>query len=130
MTDHDGVLGRIHTNALENVETLDIPVASTPDIVTARCTEVQACCPVTGQPDLYVLTIEYRPEVGKVIESKSLKLYLWKFRNRGISCEELAATVANELSRTVGVHVTVTAHQTSRGGIELSASRRGSVLEP
>lgn len=130
MTEHDGVLGRIHTNALENVETLAIPAEHTPGVVTARCSEVQACCPVTGQPDLYVLVIEYRPNVGEVIESKALKLYLWKFRNRGISCEELAATVANELSRTVGVHVTVTAHQTSRGGIELSATHRGSVLAP
>jgi 7-cyano-7-deazaguanine reductase len=130
VTDHDGVLGRIHTDALDNVELLAIPVDHTPDKVAAHCTEVQACCPVTGQPDLYTLLIEYAPNPGEVIESKSLKLYLWKFRNRGISCEELAATVANELSRTIGVHVTVTAHQTSRGGIELRATRRGSVLAP
>lgn len=129
MSSHNGVLGRTVTGTLETVETLDIPVDATPDTVSARCSEVQACCPVTGQPDLYTLVIEYRPDVGKVIESKSLKLYLWKFRDRGISCEELAATVANELSRATGVHVTVTAHQASRGGIELSATRRGSVLD-
>lgn len=130
MTEHTGVLGRIHTAALDSVELLAIPAEHTPDRITARCTEVQACCPVTGQPDLYTVVIEYAPELGAVIESKALKLYLWKFRDRGISCEELAATIANELSRAVGVHVTVTAHQTSRGGIELSATRRGSVLEP
>ncbi|QWY84441.1 GTP cyclohydrolase I [Mycobacterium phage Knocker] len=130
MSDHNGVLGRTHTGTLESVETLAISVVNTPDVVSARCTEVQACCPVTLQPDLYTVVIEYRPTTGEVIESKSLKLYLWKFRDRGISCEELAATIANELSRAVQSPVTVTAHQASRGGIELSATRKGSVLEP
>ncbi|UXE04467.1 PreQ0 pathway QueF-like protein [Mycobacterium phage Funsized] len=128
-TTHDGVLGRVHTQPLETVETLPISPANTPKTVTARCTEVQACCPVTLQPDLYTVVIEYRPDKGEVIESKSLKLYLWKFRDRGISCEELAATIANELSRAIESPVTVTAHQASRGGIELSATHKGSVLD-
>ena len=45
--------------------------------------ELTALCPITGQPDFYELTLNYRPG-GSLIESKSLKLYLWSFRDRGI----------------------------------------------
>ncbi len=48
--------------------------------------ELTAVCPVTGQPDLYLATIEYWPE-SHCIESKSLKLYLAGYRNEGTSAK-------------------------------------------
>ena len=80
-------------------------------------------CPVTGQPDLYTLVVEYTPN-GHVIETKSLKLFLWRYRDRGISCEDLAAEIANELSsqHPATSSFTVTATQQSRGGIVLTAT--------
>ena len=48
--------------------------------------ELVAMCPITNQPDMYVATIEYEPE-ELCIESKSLKLYLWGFRDRPVFAE-------------------------------------------
>lgn len=111
-----GVLGKIVQHSIDHVEFL--PARKELSVVTAICAEVSALCPVTHQPDLYTVTIEYIPE-GQVIESKSLKLYLWRFRDMGISCEDLAATIAHDLHRDHGGHFTVVAQQQSRGGIVL-----------
>ena len=53
-------------------------------------------CPVTQQPDLSTVVIEYVP-ASWCIESKSLKLYLWGFRDRAVFAEALAAEIANEV---------------------------------
>lgn len=131
--DKTGVLGKIVQHPIDEIEVLRLDAA--PDTVTAVCSEVDGLCPVTMQPDHYVVTIEYDVINGAVIESKSLKLYLWKYRDRGISCEALAATIARELrdqyldaagqplyeSRRPSMRVTAT--QQSRGGIALTATR-------
>src|SRR5687768_9894246 len=62
--------------------------------------ELTAVCPVTGQPDLYLATIEYRP--GELcIESKSLKLYLSGYRNEGHFCEALAVKIRDDVAEAV-----------------------------
>lgn len=110
--------------AVLNYPTDKLDFFETPDEVhevTAICGEVSGLCPVTKQPDLYTLEITYDPN-GRIIESKSLKLYLWKFRDQGISCEDLSAVVAKDLAQQHGkttVHVKAT--QQSRGGIVLVA---------
>ena len=58
--------------------------------------ELTATCPITGQPDFYDLKLSYRPS-SSLIESKSLKLYLWGFREKGIFAEDLAATLLKDL---------------------------------
>ena len=50
--------------------------------------ELTATCPITAQPDLYVATIEYEPQ-ALCLESKSLKIYLSRFRTEGAFCEAL-----------------------------------------
>jgi 7-cyano-7-deazaguanine reductase len=50
-------------------------------VVEFTANELTALCPITGQPDFYELTLNYRPNES-LIESKSLKLYLWGFRDR------------------------------------------------
>ena len=94
------------------------------DEVELRCDEVTAVCPVTGQPDQYVLTITYIPGCGGAcVESKSLKLYLQTFRSRGIFVEALAAEVASEIAEAISCdHVEVIAVQKSRGGISITAT--------
>jgi len=87
--------------------------------------ELAAVCPVTGQPDAYSTTIRYGP-AGRAIESKSLKLYLWSFRDRGIFAEHLAAELADDLMAAVAPRwLTVTVRQRVRGGIvtTVTASR-------
>ena len=78
-------------------------------------------CPVTQQPDLSRVVIEYGP-AASCNESKSLKLYLWGFRDRDVFAEALAAEIATEVMNTARPHwVTVTLTQRPRGGIEVQA---------
>jgi 7-cyano-7-deazaguanine reductase len=84
--------------------------------------EVTSLCPVTGQPDISTVVIDYRP-AQRCIESKSLKLYLWSFRDRKIFCEGIAGEIGAEVMRATeahGVRVVVTQHV--RGGIVTEAT--------
>jgi 7-cyano-7-deazaguanine reductase len=86
--------------------------------------ELTAVCPITSQPDFYVARIAYRPQ-ALCLESKSLKLYLARFRNEGVFGEALAVQIkeavaaALELDRSA---VTVTLTQKARGGITITAT--------
>lgn len=92
--------------------------------VELRSDELAAVCPVTGQPDLYVATIEYRPE-ARCLESKSLKLYLMRFRNEGRFCEALAVQIRDDVAEALGLapeRVRVRLEQKARGGITVTAT--------
>jgi 7-cyano-7-deazaguanine reductase len=86
--------------------------------------ELVAVCPVTGQPDLYVATIDYSP--GPLcLESKSLKLYLNGFRNEGAFCEALAVRIRDDVAEALELpadKVRVTLRQKARGGISITAT--------
>jgi 7-cyano-7-deazaguanine reductase len=86
--------------------------------------ELTAVCPVTGQPDLYVATIEFWPQ-ALCIESKSLKLYLNGFRNEGHFCEALTVKIRDEVAEALQLppdKVRVTLKQKARGGITITAT--------
>ena len=86
--------------------------------------ELTAVCPVTGQPDLYVATIEYWPE-ALCVESKSLKLYLSGYRNEGHFCEALAVKIRDDVAEALGLSgdkVRVALRQKARGGITITAT--------
>jgi 7-cyano-7-deazaguanine reductase len=81
--------------------------------------ELTATCPITGQPDFYELKFSYRPKES-LIESKSLKLYLWGFRDRGIFAEDLAATLLEDLVAACDpAEMTVDLTQQVRGGLQI-----------
>jgi len=81
--------------------------------------ELTATCPITGQPDFYDLKLSYRPS-SSLIESKSLKLYLWGFRERGIFAEDLAATLLEDLVAACDpAEMTVDLTQRVRGGLQI-----------
>jgi 7-cyano-7-deazaguanine reductase len=65
-------------------------------LVPLVCQEFTAICPITGQPDFATFEIVYTPRV-KMVESKSLKLYLFSFRNHGIFHEEVTNRIFNDL---------------------------------
>lgn len=76
-------------------------------------------CPVTSQPDISSVVIEYEPD-QRCVESKSLKLFLWSFRDRAVFAEALAVQIADEIFTSAEPHrVKVTLTQRPRGGIEL-----------
>lgn len=89
--------------------------------------ELTALCPVTGQPDLYSFRLSFTP-VARSIESKSLKLYLGRFRNVGIFAEELADRIAAELTELVGAPVHVFLSQSTRGGMTIEVAAEGVVV--
>jgi len=92
--------------------------------VVMRSDELVAVCPVTGQPDLYVASIEFWPQ-GLCLESKSLKLYLSGFRNEGAFCEALAVRIRDDVAEVLEVpadKVRVTLEQKARGGISITAT--------
>ena len=113
------VLGQTVRHAIDHLECFDAPAHVT--TVRFSTDEVMSLCPVTEQPDISSLVIEYRPD-QRCIESKSLKLYLWSFRDRKVFCEALAAEIAAEVVRAADPHdVTVTLRQQPRGGIIIEA---------
>jgi 7-cyano-7-deazaguanine reductase len=86
--------------------------------------ELTALGPVNEQPDLYVATIVYRP-MALCLESKSLKLYLARFRNEVVFCEALAVQIRDDVAEALQLErhdVEVTLEQKSRGGITITAT--------
>jgi 7-cyano-7-deazaguanine reductase len=118
------VLGQTVRHPIDHLECFAAP--DHVEQVRFTTAELASRCPVTEQPDLSSLVIEYRPD-RLCIESKSLKLYLWSFRDRQVFCEALAAEIAQEVVRAADPHeVRVTVTQQPRGGIvtEATAVRR------
>ena len=60
------------------------------------CPEFTCVCPMTGQPDFATITIRYIPN-QKIVESKSLKLYLWSYRNEGVFHEHVTNLILDDL---------------------------------
>ncbi|HJL70295.1 MAG TPA: preQ(1) synthase [Anaerolineales bacterium] len=88
--------------------------------IKLRTKEFTCVCPATGQPDFAALTIEYVP-VERILESKSLKLYLWSFRNEGIFHEHVANTILDDLVQALEPRwCKVTAAFSTRGGIGIT----------
>lgn len=119
------LLGRTvgHPITAEALETWE--VAKNVSRVTYVTEELQALCPVTGQPDIYAASITWFPDSGQTIESKGMKHYLWSYRDLGVSCEDLAADIAHDLTTRLGTDVTVTLTQQVRGGLSLTATAIG-----
>ncbi len=64
--------------------------------VKFNCPEFTSLCPITGQPDFATIYISYIPDI-KMVESKSLKLYLFSFRNHGDFHEDCMNIIMNDL---------------------------------
>lgn len=116
-TESLSILGRTVRHAVDHVEVF--PAPANVRQVRFVTDELNSMCPVTQQPDLSNVVIEYGP-AEHCIESKSLKLYLWGFRDRAVFAEALAAEIAGEVMTTAAPKwVKVTLTQRPRGGIEI-----------
>jgi len=102
----------------------ELDTFSKPDHVTLvkfESNELTSFCPITGQPDFSTVVIEYAPD-QLCVESKSLKLYLWTFREAHIFGEGLASEIAKDISNTISPKwCKVTLIQNIRGGLQLTA---------
>src|ERR1700722_3400679 len=113
-------LGHAGSDAYAGLETF-----ANPGVVTVELAgdELTAICPITGQPDLYRMTIAYQPD-GRCLESKSVKLYLARFRNEGCFCEALAVRIRDDVARALKLEPGRGAgspEQKGRGGITITA---------
>jgi 7-cyano-7-deazaguanine reductase len=87
--------------------------------VTFNCPEFTSLCPVTGQPDFATIHINYIPDI-KMVESKSLKLYLFSFRNHGAFHEDCVNIIMKDLIKLMDPrYIEVVGLFTPRGGISI-----------
>jgi 7-cyano-7-deazaguanine reductase len=87
--------------------------------VTFICPEFTSLCPMTGQPDFATLTIRYIP-AERMVESKSLKLYLFSFRNQGDFHEDCVNMILNDLVKLMKPrYLEVLGTFNPRGGISI-----------
>ena len=87
--------------------------------VRFNCPEFTSLCPITGQPDFAEIRIDYIP-AEKMVESKSLKLYLFSFRNHGAFHEDCVNIIMKDLINLMDPkYIEVTGIFTPRGGISI-----------
>lgn len=87
--------------------------------VRFNCPEFTSLCPITGQPDFAEIRIEYIPDI-KMVESKSLKLYLFSFRNHGDFHEDCVNKIMKDLIHLMNPkYIEVSGFFTPRGGISI-----------
>ncbi len=107
-----------------NIPTKELDTFPAPEyvkVVKFTSDELTSFCPVTEQPDFNTVEIEYVPD-KLCVESKSLKLYLWTFREERIFGEGLAGTIAKDIYDALApISCKVTLIQNIRGGMQLTA---------
>ena len=87
--------------------------------VKFNCPEFTSLCPITGQPDFATIYISYIPG-EKMVESKSLKLYLFSFRNHGDFHEDCMNIIMKDLIKLMAPkYIEVWGKFTPRGGISI-----------
>ena len=103
----------------EILETFDNKHPENDYWVRFNCPEFTSLCPITGQPDFAEIRIGYIP-AEKMVESKSLKLYLFSFRNHGDFHEDCVNIIMKDLVRLMQPkYIEVTGLFTPRGGISI-----------
>jgi 7-cyano-7-deazaguanine reductase len=99
------------------LETFANPAPERDYTIRMRIPEFTCLCPKTGQPDFATLALEYVPD-HTCVELKSLKLYIWSFRDRGAFHEAVTNEIAAHLARTMEPRfLRLTAEFNVRGGI-------------
>jgi 7-cyano-7-deazaguanine reductase len=116
------------THPSKTLETFPNPRPERPYEISLDCPEFTCLCPMTGQPDFATIRIRYVPG-QRCVELKSLKLYLWSFRDEGAFheavtnriCDDLVAAldprwieVAGDFRVRGGIHTVVTARHGER----------------
>ncbi len=101
------------------LETFPTPTPRSGLVVNLYALEFTSLCPVTGQPDYGTIDISYVPR-ERCVESKSLKLYLMRYRNHGAFHEACVAQIAEHLATVLEPHyVRVLGRFRPRGGIAI-----------
>ena len=121
--DHLNALGReteyLNTYSPEVLETFENKHQENDYWVQFNCPEFTSLCPITGQPDFAEIKIMYIPS-KRMVESKSLKLYLFSFRNNGDFHEDCVNIIMKDLVKLMDPkYIEVIGLFTPRGGISI-----------
>ena len=119
--------------APQMLETFDNKHPENDYFVKFNCPEFTALCPITGQPDFATIYISYVPNI-KMVESKSLKLYLFSFRNHGCFHEDTVNIIMKDLIKLLDPkYIEVWGKFSPRGGISIDPycnyGKKGTVWE-
>ena len=99
------------------LETFNNPNPEREYTIRIRIPEFTCLCPKTGQPDFATLYIDYIPDAA-CVELKSLKQYIWSFRNEGAFHEAITNTILNDIATVLAPrYARVTARFNVRGGV-------------
>lgn len=105
------------TQPTKNLETFPNPMGERDYTIRIRIPEFTCLCPKTGQPDFATLNLEYVPD-QTCVELKSLKLYVWSFRDEGAFHEAVTNRILDDLvAATKPRFMRLTAEFNVRGGI-------------
>ena len=105
------------TQASKQLETFPNPARETDYTIRMTLPEFTCLCPKTGQPDFATFDLEYVPD-ELCVELKSLKLYLWSFRDEGAFHEAVTNRIADDLARAcIPRFLRLTGKFNVRGGI-------------
>jgi 7-cyano-7-deazaguanine reductase len=101
----------------KSLETFPNPNSDRDYTIRMRIPEFTCLCPKTGQPDFATLLLEYVPDAA-CVELKSLKLYIWSYRNEGAFHEAVTNRILDDLVRLMKPRfIRLTADFNVRGGI-------------
>jgi 7-cyano-7-deazaguanine reductase len=93
-------------------------------VVTLVCPEFTCLCAATGQPDFATITIKYIPD-QRIVESKSLKMYLWSYRDEGHFHEHVTNLILDDLVKALDpIKCEVTGAFSVRGGIAITVEAK------
>lgn len=108
-----------HNYAPSLLEAVPNPHPDTAYFVKFNCPEFTSLCPITGQPDFATIYISYIPD-ALIVESKSLKLYLFSFRNHGAFHEDCINLILKDLNKLLEPHyIEVWGKFLPRGGLSI-----------
>ena len=114
------LLGQSTTQPSKTLETFPNRHPGREFTVSLTTDEFTCVCPATGQPDFANITIEYIPD-QRIVESKSLKLYLWSYRNEGVFHEHVTNLILDDLVAALDPRwCQVTTEFSVRGGIAIT----------
>src|SRR5216110_1404953 len=112
------------TKPSKNLETFPNPNPERDYEIAFEAPEFTCLCPVTGQPDFATIRIRYTPD-QRCVELKSLKLYIWSFRDEGHFHEDVTNLIMNDLVAALDPkEITVTGDFGIRGGIHTIVTAR------
>lgn len=110
------------TQPSKQLETFPNPHPERDYEINMECPEFTCVCPKTGQPDFATIRIRYVPDKS-CVELKSLKLYLWSYRNEGAFHEAVTNKILDDLVRAIAPRkMTVVGDFNVRGGIHTTVT--------